>query len=137
MEIKWAAGNGNEPESLSQKRPSSMAHLGRLLQGVRRSQRAQGAGWILADSTNVIKTTGRTRRNFARAIKFDVGRQVVWKIDFVAVGQLMFQCELIGGGINLAKIIDATISFPSRATSSIGAVIWYRNRNNNSNDEDQ
>ncbi len=42
-------------------------------------------------------------------VEFDEGREVVRKTDGVAVGQMMFQCELIGGCVNLAEIVDANI----------------------------
>lgn len=83
----------------------------------RNNVRAERAGWGLADSCNVISAAGGTRWNFPGAVQFDVRRQVVREMNSLAVGQALFQSELVGGGINLAEVIDTTISIPSWAMS--------------------
>ena len=128
MEIKWAAGNGNEPESLSQKRPSSMAHLGSLRKNVRGCDcGAERTGGIFANPADMINAARRTTGDFARAIEFDVRRQVVRKINFVSVGQMIFQSELVCGDVYLTKVVDASIAIKSRPFSSIHT-IWYCNQ---------
>ena len=74
----------------------------------------------------MVNATGWTRGNLAVAVEFDVRRQVVGEINPIAIRQVLFQSELIGGGINLAKVIDASVAFSSGAISSIADKIWYR-----------
>ena len=81
---------------------------------------------FFTDFFNGVNAARRTSGNLALAVEFDVRRQVVWKTDAVAIGQVIFQCELIRGSINLAKVVDAGVAFSSGAISSIADTIWYR-----------
>ena len=89
---------------------------------------AERASWSFADSADVIKTTRRTRRNFAVFVQLDVRRQIVWKINFVIVGQMMFQSKLIRSGINLAEVVDAGVR---------GAGNWLADKVGNRNGDKQ
>ena len=71
---------------------------------------AERASRDFANSADVVSAAGRTRRNFTFAVEFDVRRQVAGEIDAVAIGQVIFQSKLICGGVNLAKIVDASIA---------------------------
>ena len=79
---------------------------------------AERTSWTLANSPDVINAAGRTSGNFSFAVEFDVGRQVVGKIDAVAIGQVIFQCELIRGSINLAKVVNAGIGWAGVRSSA-------------------
>lgn len=46
----------------------------------------EGTGRDFAHFGDVISAAGRTTGDFPGAVEFDVRRQVVWKIDAVAVG---------------------------------------------------
>ena len=71
---------------------------------------AQGTNRLLPNFSNVINAASGTRWDFSRAVEFDVGREVVGEIDASAIRFALFQRELIGSGIKLAKIIDAGIA---------------------------
>ena len=69
---------------------------------------AEGTRRNVANFFNRINAAGWTRRDFSRAGELDVIRQVAGEIDVVAIGQMIFQSELISGGINLMQIVDTT-----------------------------
>jgi hypothetical protein len=96
---------------------------------------AQRASWCFSDFANVINAALRTSRNFPLIVKFDVRRQVVGEIYGVAIGQVMFQSKLICGGINLAKIVNASISIPCRTASPWPNRSWHCNRREESNNQ--
>ncbi len=80
-----------------------------------------------ANSINVVNATGGTWRNFAvnkRATP--VWRQVVGEIDVVAIGQVMFQSKLIGGGINYPEVVDAGVCGVEVMRTN---KVWNGNRN--------
>ena len=79
-----------------------------------------------------INATSRTSGNLALAVEFDVRRQVVGILNGFAVGLVVFQGELVGGGINLAKVIDAN-SHRSAVVSSGGDKIGSSNQNQKEN----
>ena len=68
---------------------------------------AKRAGWRFANFANVVSAAGGTRPNLTIRIELNVRRQVAGEIDAVAIRQVMFQSELIRGGINLAEVVDA------------------------------
>ena len=80
-----------------------------LRQNVRWDSVAQRASWFITDLFKSINSTRRTRRNFAVFVQYDVIGKIIWKVDSVAIGQVMFQSILIRGSINLAKVVDAGI----------------------------
>jgi hypothetical protein len=79
------------------------------LQGVGWRQGAHGASRGFASLADVVNTAGWTRWNAPRTVQFDVRREVVWKIDWLAVGQTVLQGELTRGGIYLAEAVDAGV----------------------------
>ena len=86
-----------------------------------RNGAAQGAKRLLPNFSNLISAAGGTGRNFPRAVEFDVGRQVVRKVNAVTICQVVLQGELIGGGVNLAEVVNAGIRNRSRrATVEVG-----------------
>jgi hypothetical protein len=72
----------------------------------------------------MVSAAGGTPRNLPVFVELDVWRQVAGKIDAIAIRQVIFQSELIRGGINLAKIVDAGVR---RACAMLTNTIWYRN----------
>ena len=78
----------------------------------------------------MINSTAGTRRDFPGAVQFDVRRQVVGKTDGLTIGLALLQGELIGGGINLTEVVDASIG--SRCECS-GVEIRQENEQENSN----
>jgi len=69
---------------------------------------SQGAGGRIAYPANTVCTALRTGWDFSQTIKFDKRCQVAGIVDGRAVGQVVLQGKFIGGGINLAKIVDAS-----------------------------
>ena len=67
---------------------------------------AEGTGWFIANLFKSISSARRTRWNFAKSVQFDVIGKIVWIVDGIAIGQVMFQSELIGGGVDLAEVAD-------------------------------
>ena len=100
----------------------------------RRDGAAERTSWSFANSSHVINAAGRTRGDFVFAIEPYDGRQVVWKIEAGAVSQMIFQCELICGGINLSKVVDVGVGWASSRTTD---TVRYCNRDKDSNDENQ
>ena len=49
-------------------------------------------------------------RNLSGAVQLDVRRQIVGESDGRAIGQMLFQSELVRGGINLTEIIDTSVT---------------------------
>ncbi|HEV2695692.1 MAG TPA: hypothetical protein VG347_22565 [Verrucomicrobiae bacterium] len=81
-----------------------------LRQNVGRIHRiAERTCWHFANRANVICSTRRAGRNFIVPRQFDVWRQIRGKINGVTIGFIVLQRKLIGGGINLAEVIDASI----------------------------
>jgi len=78
---------------------------------------AKRTSWNIADFFDAVHATFRARRNFAVFVELDVRCQVVGIVDGFAVCLAVFQSKLIRSGINLAKIIDATIGIPCWAAS--------------------
>lgn len=70
---------------------------------------AERASWLLANFFDGINAAGWTWSDSAVFVEFDVRSQVVWKINEVAISQMMFQSKLIGSGINLTEVVDARI----------------------------
>ena len=70
---------------------------------------AERAGRNIANFFDAVNTALRTRWDFTVFGEFDVGRQVVWKIDFISSFQILFQSELVRCGINLAEVVDTSI----------------------------
>ena len=70
---------------------------------------AERTSWSIADFLNGINAALRTRWDFAVFGEFDVGRQIVWEIDFISSFQILFQSELVRCGINLAEVVDTSI----------------------------
>ena len=81
---------------------------------------AERAGRFVANFFKSIKATGRTWWNFPVTVQFDIIGKVVRKVDGVAVCLAMFQRELIGSGINLAHIVDASIG----RTGARSGAVW-------------
>ena len=86
--------------------------------------------WRLANFSNGINTTGRTWRNLSVFIEFYKRRQVVRKVDWFTVCFAPFSCELIGGCINLAQIVNASVG---RTPSVPINEIWSCRPNEESN----
>jgi hypothetical protein len=97
-----------------------------------RDGRAKRTSRRLADFFDRVSAALRASRNFSGAVKFDVGRQVVGKIDTVAIGQTVLQSELIGSGVYLTKIVDAGIFSTSRSRFD---EVWKANCNKTHNDK--
>lgn len=74
-----------------------------------RDRGSKRTGWGLSHPADVVNATHRTGRHFSRAGELDEGCQVVREIDGFTVGLVIFQCELISGGVNLSEIIDAGV----------------------------
>lgn len=55
-----------------------------------RDRGADGACRTVANFLDGINTALRATTNLARAVELDVRRQIVWKINGRAVGQMMF-----------------------------------------------
>ena len=70
---------------------------------------AERTSWCIAHFLDGINAALRTWLNFASLVELDVRRQIVGKIDGFTIGLASFQRELIGRGINLAKMIDTAI----------------------------
>ena len=87
-------------------------------------ERAQRAGRIRADHAQGIGAARRTRRQTARRIQLDVGRQVGGQGDQRPGGLAFFQRELVGRRVQLAEVVDAGIGLRSGA-----GVHEVRNRN--------
>lgn len=54
----------------------------------------------------MVNTASRTWWDFSSDVQFDVWRQVIRKPDGLAVGEALFQSELVGRCINLAEVVD-------------------------------
>ena len=89
---------------------------------------AQRASWCLPYFFNVISAAGWTGRNFPGAGELDEICQVIWEPDGVTIGQAIFQGKRIGGGINLAEIVNAGVG-------GAGAMLVYSIRYRNHNDD--
>ena len=76
---------------------------------------AQRANRRLPYFFNVISAAGWTGRNFPGAGELEEICQVIWEPDGVTIGQAIFQGKRIGGGINLAEVIDTRIDRWSRS----------------------
>ena len=71
----------------------------------------QRAGRGIAYLANLIGATIRTRWNFARTVELNIRRKIVRIMEGCTIGRhLMFQGELIDGGVNLPKVVDAGVS---------------------------
>ena len=81
----------------------SRQNVGRGDSGAERTDRC------IAHFLDGINAAFRARRNFAGPVELDVRRQIVGEIDGFTIGLASFQRELIGCGINLAKMIDTAI----------------------------
>ena len=76
---------------------------------------AEGTRRRLADFADVINTAGGTGGNFPSTVQLDVRCQVIGEIDGFAISLMIFQNELIRGGIYLAEVIDTRIDRWSRS----------------------
>jgi len=82
-----------------------------LRENVGRSRSAERAAFLRrrtqgADRVGAVRRAGR---NAASRVQLDVGRQVRRKTEGVTGGLVLFERELVGGRINLAKVVDAGI----------------------------
>lgn len=71
---------------------------------------AERAGWRLAKFFERINTAGWTWRNFAVLVELDVRRNVTRKVDGLSIFLAFVQCKLIGGGIYLTQVVDASVN---------------------------
>ena len=85
------------------------------------SQSAHRARRNFSDFADVIKASIGTGWDFSGAGEFDVGRQVVGKVDSVTISFTVFQSKLVRSGINLMKHVDACVG---GATGPATNKIW-------------
>ena len=71
---------------------------------------AERAGRRSANFADAISSALWTTGNLSSAVQLDVRRQIVRKFDGGAIGQVIFQSELVRGGVNLAEIIDTSVT---------------------------
>ncbi len=81
----------------------------------------------------VIPTDG-AGRDAARFIQFDISRQIRGEVNGLTGGRAMFDGELIGRCVNLAKIIDARIGLTFGAGLDEVRNCDGRQQTNNRND---
>ena len=75
---------------------------------------AERAGRAVTNGAVGIATTSGARGNTAGGVQLDVGGEVTGIIDRGTSGFTGFQGEFIGGGINLAEVVDASIGLGGR-----------------------
>ena len=63
----------------------------------------------LPDPPNAVATTAGTSGNFPCAVELDIRREVVGKMNGFTVGLALFQSKLVRSGINLTKVVDASV----------------------------
>ena len=99
-----------------------------MLRSDRGAERARRCG---ANRTVSVGTTSGARRNAASGVELDVRGQVTGIVDGSAGGLAVFKGEFIGGSIDLAQVIDASIGL--RGSTSLHEV---RNRDRSQQTDD-
>ena len=75
---------------------------------------AERAGRSIAHCRAGVAATGRARRDDARRIQLDVGRQIRGQRDRIRRLLTLFQRELVGRRVNLAEVVDTGVGLRGR-----------------------